>query len=166
MKKLHIVIAIVVIVALAVAGAYLFASSSNNVKLNSSTFKLPNHFTVKGNASSNNLSVVHISSGDITLSVAEVKDNNNLDQVINRFKKDVESKGTVDVKDFDVGDSKIDAKKVVYKRTNNETNNTTEIVAIRYYASKDNKVYFVESKDKDHDKLAKQIILSLKKKII
>ena len=167
MKKLHIVIAIVII-ALAIAGAYLFVSSSSNVELESSTFKLPNHFSVKGNSTTNNLSVVHINSKDITLSIVEIKENGTLDQVINGFKADVESKGTVDISEFDVGNPSIQAKKVVYKRSieNNETNETDDKIAIRYYATKDNTMYFVESKDKDHDTLAKEIILSLNKKIL
>ena len=171
MKKLHIVIAILII-ALAIAGAFLFVSSSRSVELGSSTFELPDKFTVKENVTTNNLSVVHIKKGNTVLSVVEVKDSTNLDDTINAFKESVKDKGTVKVDDFNAGDPKISAKKVVYKRnlTDNETNKTDNTVTTRYYAKKDNSIYFVESKsekgagNKAIDTLAREIIKSLHKK--
>jgi len=170
MKKLHIAIA-VIIIALAIAGAFLYVSTSRSVELGSSSFALPDKFTVKENVTTGNLSVVHIKKGGTVLSVAEVKDSNDLDGTINAFKESVKDNGDVKIENFNVGDN-ITAKKVVYRRnlTNNETNKTDNTVATRYYAKKGNTVYFVESKsEKDEagkgiDALAREIIKSLNKK--
>lgn len=166
MKKIHIVIA-VIIIALAIGGAYYFISSNSKANVGNSTFKLPNGFKVNGNqTATKSASMVKIDNKKTLLKVAEYKKPVALNKAVKSFKK--HKKGSViETTNFDAGNTNIKAKKVVCRSNNtNNTNNTKEKVSVCYFVTKGNSTYYIQSKsnNKSIDAIVREIILSIDKK--
>ena len=164
MNKKYLAIGIIII-ALALVGAYFFMSSSSSVEVGKSTFKLPDKFTVSGNKATKDANVVSISSDNTLLKVGELKSKTSLNSAVKKFTNS-KNDSTVKATNFDAGNTNIKAKKVVCRTnsTGNDTNSSSK-VTVRYYATKGNSTYYVEStsNNKSIDAIVRDILSTITK---